>query len=162
MWIHISDLKWKVISWNAKSCFKSWIFSEREFTNLSLICIYWLEILVWICNNFLQGEQVLKYVAIVSGWSLEQFYYFLMLFDLKNPVLWLMVQWVKLGFYNEKRSTLQQLSFFAIFSRQKQAEKAPFQVEGQKINHWNWPSFPGFFFSKPLKLGRGTEIFFTI
>ena len=56
---------------------------------------------------------------------LEQFYNFLMIFDLKNTVLWLMILGTlsKVRFLQGKKVYL---SFFAIFSTQKQAEKAAF------------------------------------
>jgi len=35
---HNLELKWNMISWNAKHCFRAWIFRECEFTDPSLVC----------------------------------------------------------------------------------------------------------------------------
>ena len=37
--INYIALKWKVIPWNAKTCFQAWIFREREITDPSLVYI---------------------------------------------------------------------------------------------------------------------------
>ena len=40
---HILELKWNVIPRNAKNCFQSWIFHEREFTDPSLKSYFYLK-----------------------------------------------------------------------------------------------------------------------